>query len=84
MLETLRTILFQKGYMESLEGQFEKSFTNKYGEIVKRNEVYLVGRRGLLMVSMMLDEDGCIIDANEEKYIVAEVKDLYDILNVLN
>lgn len=80
MLKTLRTILLQKGYLENLEGQFEKSFTNEYGEIVGKSEVYLVGKRGLMVVDMLLDDDGCIITSSEDKYIIREVVDLYDIL----
>ena len=80
MLETLRNILLQKGYIESSEGQFKKSFTNKYGEIVGKSEVYLVGKRGLLLVDMLLDKDGCIITSNEDRYIISQVNDLYNIL----
>ena len=80
MLETLRTILLQKGYLENLEGQFKKSFTNKYGEIVEKSEVYLVGKRGLLLVNTLLDKDGCIITSNEDRYIISQVDDFYNIL----
>ena len=80
MLETLRNILLQKGYIESSEGQFKKSFTNKYGEIVSKSEVYLVGKRGLVVIDMLLDVDGCIILSSEDRYIVGDVEDLYDIL----
>ena len=80
MLETLRTILLQKGYIENLEGQFKKSFINKYGEIVSKSEVYLVGKKGLVVIDMLLDVDGCIILSSEDRYIIREVEDLYNIL----
>ena len=80
MLETLRNILLQKGYIESSEGQFKKIFTNEYGKIVSKSEVYLVGKRGLILIDMLLDDDGCIITSNEDRYIIREVDDLYNIL----
>lgn len=80
MLETLRTILLQKGFIESSEGQFKKSFINKYGEIVSKSEVYLVGKKGLVVIDMLLDVDGCIVLSSEDRYIIRQIEDLYDIL----
>ena len=80
MLDTLRTILLQKGFIESSEGQFKKSFANKYGEIVAKSEVYLVGKKGLILIDMLLDDDGCVILSSEDRYIIREAEDLYDIL----
>lgn len=36
-----------------------------------------------MIADMLLDEDGCIITSNEDRYLVKQVKDLHDILNTL-
>lgn len=81
MLETIKAILTQKGFVEGIEGEFQKVYTNEYNEVIEKTIVSLIGKKGLLVVSILLDENGCIIDSNEERYLVREVKDLYDILN---
>lgn len=80
MLETLRNILLQKGYIENSEGKFEKNFINKYGEIVSKSEIYLVGEKRLVVIDMLLDKDGYIILSSKDKYTIEKREDLYDIL----